>query len=656
MASLKKKKINSEAFIITLTGPSGCGKSTIIDRINEMEEYFIKEEGIIFKPVCIPKYTTRPYRLNELIDLSNGIRVDVESCDKIPIDCDLRYQTYGQTYGLSVAKLSDNLAKGKSPIVIVNDVRVVEEIKKSFSGRVLALFIFREIPKLSFFEKNSEERKNTADNEAIELYNKAIAIYRTYIENIALFDRVIINPTRKKESKDYAQIQVYNLIKGVLLKQVKLVKKIEKKPRLFIISGNAASGKDEIIQAVNEIGKLQGDILPKYTSRILDETDGDEMICQYIPRTDLLDSYKTEYQNEKDEKEKLFTLRENEAKNDLAKLANVQAINMKERSEIKNEYKRFWEAISFDKSKLCNDLRNRLLNEAGTLHSIELLNLFSKTFTELSEIYKTEGYHNKETDPIVYLTEHPLMNEQQLINLISNEANIENDITLEKLLVLKENELWNLYEKEGYHDKNMDVLEYKTNVLNSFMNKYYMRNPKYIIDLEKIKETNKDNITTIVNKQIIGMTGPAYYIEYEDKGWIMYENNQTLYAFDVSSKGTNDVEIPTRYENMKQNKKHCVLVASLIDIFELCKKWFKKSVITVFAYSEISSEEFERKSKASTVDLKMLSFEKEIEKYSNYIVYYDHVTIYAESELESKSGGRTEELIDQIFRLFRYYA
>ena len=52
----------------------------------------------------------------------------------------------------------------------------------------------------------------------------------------------------------------------------------------------------------------------------------------------------------------------------------------------------------------------------------------------------------------------------------------------------------------------------------------------------------------------------------------------------------------------------------------------------------------------------MASFEKEIYKYSKYIVDYDHVTIYAESELERKSGGRTEELIDQIFRLFRYYS
>lgn len=51
----------------------------------------------------------------------------------------------------------------------------------------------------------------------------------------------------------------------------------------------------------------------------------------------------------------------------------------------------------------------------------------------------------------------------------------------------------------------------------------------------------------------------------------------------------------------------------------------------------------------------MENFEKEIKKYSEYIADFDHVTIYAESELDKQSGGRTEELIDQIFRLFRYY-
>ena len=93
----------------------------------------------------------------------------------------------------------------------------------------------------------------------------------------------------------------------------------------------------------------------------------------------------------------------------------------------------------------------------------------------------------------------------------------------------------------------------------------------------------------------------------------------------------------------------------MIDIFKICKPFFDENVITVFSYSEISSEEFKKKSKAGTVDQKIENFEKEIKKYSEYIAEFDHVTIYAESELDKRNGGRTEELIDQIFRLFRFY-
>ena len=334
MTALKQKKNKNNAFIITLTGPSMSGKSYIIDRIMELEEKLYIENRIIFHPASISKYTTRPFRIEEIRDMLEGKRVDVESCEKIPDDCELKYQTYGKKYGLSIKDIKWHLDDGESPIIIINDVRVVEEIKKSFPQQVLALFLFREIPKLSSFEKIANDRGNTSKEETIDRYNKATAIYRTFIENIALFDRVILNPNRSDNSIDYAQIQIENVVKSVLNGKIKLNAKKKSKPRLFIISGNAASGKDEIIQAVNDMGKLQAHILPKYTSRMQDETDGEEMICQYVPRKDLLEQYKLDYDNELQEKEKIFKRRESEAEYDAEKIVKVRAEILKERHEI----------------------------------------------------------------------------------------------------------------------------------------------------------------------------------------------------------------------------------------------------------------------------------------------------------------------------------
>lgn len=656
MAALKQKKDKNNAFIITLTGPSMCGKSYIIDRIMELKEKFYVENQIIFRPASISKYTTRPYRIGEIRDMLEGKRVDVVSCEKIPDDCELKYQTYGKKYGLSLKNIKNHLDNGESPIIIINDVRVVEEIKKSFPQQVLALFLFREIPKLSSFEKIANDRGNTSKDETIDRYNKATAIYRTYIENIALFDRVILNPKRSDNSIDYAQIQIENVVKGVLDRRIKLNVKKKNTPRLFIISGNAASGKDQIIQAVNDMGKLQAHILPKYTSRMQDQTDGEEMICQYVPRRDLLAQYKLDYENELQEKEKTFKSRESEAESDAEKLVKVRAEILKERNEIKNEYDRFWDTITEEKNKQCEELRQRILNEADCKFQLSSLDLFNKNYDQLCDIYKTEGYHKKEIDPEQFLLNNPNLREQDLINLISDESSAEVDLRYDKIKDLNVNDLWKLYEKVGYHFKDIDVDSYKESMSQDFLAKFYMRNPEYIIDLEKIRDEKQEYINRKIKNQELGMTGPAYYIEYANKGWIMYENNQTLYAFAVCDISDDKQKIMFRYNHMISQDKHCVLVASLIDIFGMCKKWFRNHVVTVFAYSEISSEEFERKSKAGTVDKKMLSFEKEIYKYSKYIADYDHVTIYAESELESKSGGRTEELIDQIFRLFRYYA
>ena len=52
-------------------------------------------------------------------------------------------------------------------------------------------------------------------------------------------------------------------------------------PRVFLIVGSPASGKDELIAAVNTIGKLHAEIVPKHTNRDVRVDDGDEMICKY---------------------------------------------------------------------------------------------------------------------------------------------------------------------------------------------------------------------------------------------------------------------------------------------------------------------------------------------------------------------------------------
>lgn len=645
---MKGKKDN---FVITLTGPSGCGKSYVIDRIMELEQKFALQ-GVNFYPVRIPKYVTRPLRSKEIKDQLEGKEIDVISLESMPETCELKYQSYGTKYGLELSSVRTHLKNGKFPVIVINDVRVVEELKKEFPEQVLSLFLFREIPRRDSYFKEASTRGNVTSTETEERFNKATAIYLTYIENIGLFNRVIINPTRTDNSDDYAQIQIENVIKGVLCGKISLKAKKNGKPKLFIIAGNAASGKDEIIQAVNDMGKLQATIIPKYTSRIQDEEDGDEMICQYIPRKEKLFSYRASYESNLEKLNLIFKQREAEAGNDIEKLVAVREKNLMEKRNLPNENICFWADLRNEREEICKNLRERILIEADCEHHLEHLNLFDKTFEELQEIYKTDGYHAPGLDVETYLQSHQEMDEQSLINLIQEQTSVEHDICLEKLRPLNEKQLWEIYKKDGYHFKDFDVAEFKKAVDERILKEFFEFNGEYI-DLEEIIQDNKEEISQKIKGQILKVTGPAYYIEFNNKGLVMYENNKTLYGFEVRklSSGEN-----FQYAQMLKENKHCVLVASLIDIFNICKPFFDDNVITVFSYSEISSEEFEKKSKAGTVDRKMENFEKEIKKYSEYIADFDHVTIYAESELERRNGGRTEELIDQIFRLFRYYS
>ena len=171
------------AFIITLTGASQCGKSVV-------HNLLLKHADDIFHPVVFKKYTTRPAR---------GYEDDITPVNKIPADCDLVYEQYGVRYGFHFDDLYDLLEQGKSPIIVLNDVRAVEDVRTALAPQVISIFMYRKPPIFESFLK--EEKTRAADGSSEQLiydtarsrFDKAKAIYRIYTENIYLFDHVILN-------------------------------------------------------------------------------------------------------------------------------------------------------------------------------------------------------------------------------------------------------------------------------------------------------------------------------------------------------------------------------------------------------------------------------------------------------------------------------
>lgn len=183
--------------LLTLTGPSQSGKSTAIQE-------FLSLKHSKFHPTAIPKYTTRPKRDDD--DTS-----EVISCTSLPEYLDLVYQQYTYRYGLSTSSILSELKLGNSPIVVLNDVRIITEVKRIFGDLAKSMFVYRKAPNRADFIKVAEKRESTDDIEV--RLKKAEAIYRIYIENIYLFDHVLINT----DGRDKLQQQVKAIAETTIL-------------------------------------------------------------------------------------------------------------------------------------------------------------------------------------------------------------------------------------------------------------------------------------------------------------------------------------------------------------------------------------------------------------------------------------------------------
>lgn len=182
------------SHIITLTGPAHCGKSTIRRMFLDL-----KKENFI--PIMLKKYTTREQRTND---------DDVICVPKIPKGCDLIYEQYGVRYGMRMEDLYKHLEAGRTPIVVVNDIRAIEDIKSALGSLVYSIFLYRKPAVYEEFYMEEKERYPEKSREVIEKsartrFEKAQAIYRIYIENIYLFDKVILNTFDKNSAKNQVE-------------------------------------------------------------------------------------------------------------------------------------------------------------------------------------------------------------------------------------------------------------------------------------------------------------------------------------------------------------------------------------------------------------------------------------------------------------------
>lgn len=252
--------------IYVLCGGSGSGKTELLNMILGDK---------IINAVTPKKYSNRKKRNND----DDVITVNESEFSKEEFT--FVYAMNDYFYSFKAGDIINLLKTGKNVFLIISDLRIVEEIKKFFGIHVCILYLFRNMTETEL-HKILEERNITSpiiSQEKIETEkkirtNRLYLIQRQYVENIAMFDHVILNRTDKI---DEMLTQIRILVTAPLSQQSNNL--IAKGAVIFLIAAGSGAGKRTLTHAMYSLGKKSITVVRKATDRIKQEDDGPEIVC-----------------------------------------------------------------------------------------------------------------------------------------------------------------------------------------------------------------------------------------------------------------------------------------------------------------------------------------------------------------------------------------
>jgi len=284
------------ARLFIISGASGSGKTTLLEQV--------LREGDCYSAAAT-KYTERPPRVNEFDDTKHVASID-------DAQCDVRYVINGFKYGLRIADVDAQLASGVNVAVILSDFRVIRRLKERFGFRAVALYVSSEIDPAKLlkihgqrhqFSPTDEQKsslyrqfsrlKSAAElqtwNRVFEFASDFVEAWREYIpdsksaqirtqkirtfhdryiENIALFDHVILNYREPDDMlTQYRSLVRYYRFAGRSTVEL---------PLFFVVAASSGAGKGVMMEALRKIGSDRVAVVPKIARRERKEGDAED--------------------------------------------------------------------------------------------------------------------------------------------------------------------------------------------------------------------------------------------------------------------------------------------------------------------------------------------------------------------------------------------
>mgnify|MGYP003307973802 CR=1 FL=1 len=194
--------------LFILAGSSGAGKSTLLNRV--VKEGYCDAAN---------KYSERK-RFSSVDDV-----ITVENLDAPNLQCDLIYMMYGNRYGFCSEKIIECL-KEKSQILITNDIKTIENLKKLFPKQVVIIYIISDINKRLFREIYMERQGVPS----------LIGVKDQIVEMLQNGEKMLLQDEGKKFLECVKRIN--QIIDSILLeeKEFKLrLESIERREELYLI-------------------------------------------------------------------------------------------------------------------------------------------------------------------------------------------------------------------------------------------------------------------------------------------------------------------------------------------------------------------------------------------------------------------------------------
>lgn len=184
---------NSTARILIIAGASFSGKDELVNALIQIEP---SKVSAYRKGTSRKKKSTDNNELLHLKKLSNRY--------------DIQYEKNGHSYGIDTDEVWKILAKEKIVILVLSDLKSIVKLKEKFKNIVSSIYLHSNIDQ----DQLNEAKKTLPKDEFSKRSESSSSLKKTYINNLSVFDHVLLNTSEPEDLYDQAFNILDNYIGG----------------------------------------------------------------------------------------------------------------------------------------------------------------------------------------------------------------------------------------------------------------------------------------------------------------------------------------------------------------------------------------------------------------------------------------------------------